>query len=133
MLREFEGQVRLVLKDLPLAIHALARPAAEAARCAGAQGQYWPYRERLFAEQPRFEPADLVRYAVDLGLDGEAFARCLEARTYAGAVERDVAQARALGITSTPTFLVNGLVMVGDHPAENFRAVIVEALRRRTR
>ncbi|MBI4593882.1 MAG: thioredoxin domain-containing protein [Candidatus Rokubacteria bacterium] len=131
MLREFDGRVQLVIKDLPLAIHDRARPAAEAARCAGADGRFWPYHDRLFAEQPRFERDHLIRYAVEVGLDGERFARCLDERAFAPAVEADVAQARALGITSTPTFLVNGVVMVGDHPVETFRSVITEALRRR--
>src|SRR2546425_4662921 len=39
----------------PLAIHDRARPAHEAARCAGAEGRYWAYHDRLFEEQPRFE------------------------------------------------------------------------------
>ncbi len=131
MLGEYDGQVRLVFKDLPLAIHDLARPAHEAARCAGDQGRYWPYHDRLFAEQPRFQREELVRYAVDLGLDRERFVRCLDGRHFAPAVEADVAQARALGITSTPTFLIDGRVLVGAHPLETFRAVIAAALRRR--
>ena len=120
-----------MLKDLPLTIHGLARPAHEAARCAGAEERYWPYHDRLYAEQPRFERDHLIRYAVDLGLDGERFARCLDQRQYAAAVEADVAQARALGITGTPTFLINGQVLVGAHPMETFRAAIADALRRR--
>lgn len=123
--------MRLVLKDFPLAMHDLARPAHEAARCAGAKERYWPYHDRLYAEQPRFDRDHLIRYAVDLGLDGERFARCLDQRRYAAAVEADVAEARALGITSTPTFLINGQALVGAHPAETFRSAIADALRRR--
>jgi protein-disulfide isomerase len=126
---EYEGRVRLVFKDLPLPSHALARPAHEAARCAGALGRYWAYHDRLFAAQPAFERDDLVRYAVEVGLPREAFARCLEQRRFASAVEADVAQARELGIRSTPTFIVNGRRLVGAHPVETFRTVIDEALR----
>jgi protein-disulfide isomerase len=121
--------VRLVFKDLPLPSHPLARPAHEAARCAGAFGRYWPYHDRLFAGQPAFERDDLVRYAVEIGLAREPFTRCVEERRFASAVEADVAQARALGIRSTPTFLINGRPLVGAHPPENFRGVIDEALR----
>jgi protein-disulfide isomerase len=127
---EYQGKVRMVFKDLPLPIHALARPAHEAARCAGAQGRYWDYHARLFAEQPRFEREHLVRYAVDLGLDRDRFVACLDGRHFAAAVQADVEQARALGITGTPTFLINGRVLVGAHPVENFRIVIGDALRR---
>ena len=123
--------MRVVLKDFPLAIHELARSAHEAARCAGAEDRYWEYHDRLYAEQPRFERARLLQYAVELGLDGERFGRCLDERRFAAAVTSDIAQARALGIVSTPTFLINGQVLVGAQPVEAFRAAVVEALRRR--
>lgn len=119
-----------MVKDLPLSAHRRARHAAEAARCAGAQGKYWPYHDRLFVEQPRFSDERLLGYADELGLDREAFVRCVGERRFGRAVDDDLAQARALGIGSTPTFLVNGRVMVGAHPAETFRAVIDEALGR---
>ena len=128
-MKEYEGRVRLVFKDFPLPSHALARPAHEAARCAGALGRYWPYHDRLFAAQPAFERDALVRYAVEVGLPREAFARCLDERRVVSAVEADVAQARDLGIRSTPTFIINGRPLVGAHPVETFRTVIDEALR----
>ncbi len=121
--------MRLVFKDMPLPFHDLARPAHEAARCAAEVGKFWPYHDRLFAEQPAFERDDLVRYAVELGLDRADFVRCLDERRFAAAVEADVSQARALGINGTPTFLVNGRTLVGAHPIETFRSVIDEALK----
>ena len=72
-------------------MHTLARPAHEAARCAGADGKYWPYHDRLFEKQPAFRRDDLLTYAAELGLDRDAFARCLDARRFAADVERDVA------------------------------------------
>ena len=120
--------MRLVFKDMPLAFHDKARPAHEAARCAGEAGKFWPYHDRLFAEQPAFEPEDLIRYAVELGIERAAFVRCVDERRFAAAVEADVAQARALGINGTPTFLINGRALVGAHPIETFRSVIDEAL-----
>jgi protein-disulfide isomerase len=120
--------VRLITKDLPLASHRYARQAAEAARCAGAEGRYWSYHDRLFAEQPRFTEERLIEYAVDVGLERQAFARCLTERRFARAVDADLTQARALGIASTPTFLINGRVLVGAHPLETFRSAIDNAL-----
>lgn len=131
ILSEYPNEVRLVFKDMPLRMHTLARPAHEAARCAGAQGRYWPYHDRLFAEQPRFERGHLIRYAEELGLDGQGFARCLDERRHAAAVDADLAQAGALGLTGTPTFIINNQVLVGAQPIEAFRAAIAEALGRR--
>ena len=72
-----------------------------------------------------------MRYAADLGLDRAAFTKCLDERRFAAAVEADVAQAKALGISGTPTFLINGRQLVGAHPSETFRSVIDEALKSR--
>ena len=131
MLREYDGRVRLVFKDRPLAMHSLARPAHEAARCAGDSGKYWPYHDRLFAAQPAFRRADLLAYAEDLGLDREAFARCLDERRFAADVERDIEEAQALRINSTPTFLINGQRVIGATTIEEFRSIIDKALQER--
>ena len=128
MLKEYDGRVRLVFKDLPLPFHDRARPAHEASRCAAEAGKFWAYHDRLFQEQPAFDRDDLVQYAVDLGLDRARFVKCLDGRRFAAAVEADVAQARALGINGTPTFLINGRPLVGAHPTETFRSVIDDAL-----
>jgi len=121
--------VRLVFKDRPLAGHGLARPAHEAARCAGAAGKYWEYHDLLFEEQPAFERADLLLYAADVGLDRDDFARCLDEHRYAREVDADVEQAVALGIRATPTLLVNGRRIVGAPTVEEFRVVVEDALR----
>ena len=123
--------MRLVVKDFPLPSHPRARQAAEAARCAGVEGRYWPYRDRLFADQGRFAEDQLIGYAVELGLDRSEFTECLRERRFARDVEADVAQARALGVRSTPTFLINGRALVGAHPVETFRSVIEDLLGRK--
>lgn len=121
--------MRLVFKDLPLPSHELARPAHEAARCAGSLGRYWPYHDTLFANQPKFERADLLRYAAEVGLPVDTFAACVDAHRFAPQVEADVEQARAIGVRGTPTFVINGRLVAGALPVEDFRALINEALR----
>jgi protein-disulfide isomerase len=123
--------VRLVVKDFPLASHALARSAHEAARCAAEGGRFWPYHDRLFEAQPRFEREELRRYAVDAGLDSAQFTRCLDSRAFAAIVEADVSQGRALGVRGTPTFFVNGEMIVGAQSVETFRRAIDAALARK--
>jgi protein-disulfide isomerase len=112
-------------------MHTHARPAHEAARCAGAEGKYWPYHDRLFERQPAFRRADLLLYATELGLNPDAFAQCIDQRRFAAEVERDVAQAQALGIDSTPAFLINGRPVVGAISLEEFRTIVADALKAR--
>jgi len=130
VVRSYEDRVRLVVKDFPLPSHALARPAHEAARCAAEGGRFWPYRDRLFEAQPRFERDALIRYAAEVGLEVEAFTRCLDSRAFAAAVEADLSQGRALGVRGTPTFFVNGQMLVGAQSTEAFRRAVDDALAR---
>ena len=129
MLQEFKGKVRVVHKDFPLPSHTGALPAAEAARCAAAQGVFWEYHDLLYLAVPDFSREDLVRYAGRLSLDRDAFAACIDSRQFRKQVETDVAEGRAAGIRGTPTFLVNGTALVGAQPIEAFREAVREALR----
>ena len=129
MLQEFKGRVRVVHKDFPLPSHKGAVPAAEAARCAAAQGVFWEYHDLLYLAVPNFSREDLVRYAGRLNLDRDAFTVCVDTRQFRKPVETDVAEARGIGVRATPTFLVNGIVLVGAQPIEAFREAVREALR----
>lgn len=114
---------------MPLSRHELARGAHVAARCAGAAGKYWPYHDRLWANQPAFDEPQLIRYAEALGLDAPAFARCLKSGAYTAQIDEDLIQARRLGLRGTPAFLINGRRLVGAHPIETLRGVVEEILR----
>ncbi len=116
------------MKDMPLPSHQRAPAAAQAARCAGRNGKYWPYHDRLFADQAHMEREDFIAHAAALGLDRASFSACLDREDIAEAVDRDLDEARALGLNATPSFLINGRLVVGAHPIETFRQVIDEAL-----
>jgi len=128
VMAEFPGQVRLVFKDFPLDFHDRARPAAVAARCAGEAGRFWEYHDLLFMGQPELSRENLLQYAERVGMERETFARCLDAGRFQADVEKDVGEGRAIGVTGTPTFFINGRRLVGAHPVETFREVVREAL-----
>jgi protein-disulfide isomerase len=127
-MREFPGRVRLVFKDFPLDFHPGARPAAMAARCAGLAGRYWEYHDLLFVAQPAFAREDLLRYADRIGIERIAFTECLDGGRFRDAVEQDMSEGRALGVTGTPTFFINGRRLVGAQPVEAFRDAVRAAL-----
>ena len=106
---EAGDRLRFEYRHLPLEKHARARPAAEAAEAAGAQGAFWQMHERLLAPPLALEDADLLRYAEELGLDAEQFAADLASQRHAGAVAADLASAREANATTTPTLIVNGV------------------------
>ncbi len=106
---EAGSRLRFEFRHLPLAKHARAMPAAEAAEAAGAQGAFWPMHDRLLTPPLALEDADLLRYAAELGLDTAQFAADLASHRHAGAVEADLADAREMNATTTPTLIVNGM------------------------
>lgn len=107
-LTEYRDRVRFVWKDLPnTSIHAGSDLAAEAARCAGAQGDFWGYHDLLFATQTVFTADNLATLAVTRKLDPTALRACLDGHTMTASVRRDVEEALRLGIDATPFMLIN--------------------------
>jgi protein-disulfide isomerase len=102
-------RLRFEFRHLPLAKHARAMPAAEAVEAAGAQGAFWQMHDRLLAPPLALEDDDLLCYAAELGLDTERFAADMASRRHAEAVEADLANAREVNATTTPTLIVNGV------------------------
>lgn len=127
LLKEYEGQVRLVFRDFPLSFHKNAQKAAEAAQCAGDQDKFWPYHDKLF-EQTALAPSDLKKYASELELDVDAFNTCLDSGKYAQEVAKDMRDGQAAGVNSTPSFFVNGQPLSGAVPYERFQELVEAAL-----
>jgi protein-disulfide isomerase len=125
----YGDKVRLVWKDFPLTqIHPQAFKAAEAAQCAGEQGKFWEYHDRLFANQAALEPDALKKYAAEVSLDTARFGSCLDSSKFAERVRDGVAMGTRLGVSSTPTIFVNGRMLAGAYPYETFVTVIDEEL-----
>jgi protein-disulfide isomerase len=134
ILDTYGDQVRLVWKDFPLtAIHPHAVAAAESAHCAGDQGRFWDYADRLFANQRALQPSDLKKYAADLGLDAAKFDRCLDGSKYSQRVQESLAEGARLGLNSTPTLFVNGRMLSGAQPFAAVAALVDDELARRAR
>ena len=126
----YGDRVRWVFRDFPIeAIHPQAPVAHEAARCAGDQDKFWPYHDVLFGRTDLGIDA-LKQYAVEVGLDTGAFAKCLEEGRHRAAVAADVQAGSQLGVTGTPTFFVNGRPLVGNLPLSEFQRVIERELAR---
>src|SRR5512140_1135217 len=128
LMASYPGQIRFVYRDNPLPSHAEALPAAEAAQCAGEQGAYWKFHDALFSGQYGLSRTAYEQYAADLGLNTSAFTECLESRRFQAEVKADAADAAKAGINSTPSFVINGRLLIGALPFADFKAVIDEEL-----
>ena len=124
LMSSYPGKIRFVYRDLPLPMHPEAIPAAEAANCAGEQGAYWKFHDDLFSGQYQLGQAAYLQYASDLGLDKTAFTACLDDHHTQAEVKADAADAAKLGLNGTPSFVINGEILVGAQPFEQFKAII---------
>jgi protein-disulfide isomerase len=125
---EFDGQVRVVFKDFPLRGHARARAAAVAAQCAGQQDRYWEVGARLFDAQGNLSDADLIALVRELGLDVRDWQDCVDDPAWHNAIDEDVRDGLKAGVTSTPTFFMNGLMVTGALPYERLESLVRQEL-----
>ncbi|HKT06218.1 MAG TPA: Na+/H+ antiporter NhaA [Rugosimonospora sp.] len=119
------GEVRYVWRHLPLHdVHPHAQMAAEASEAAAEQGLFWEMHDALLAHQGDLTAKDLVRYAVELGLDGDRFREHLRDRAGANRVAEDVESADLSGVSGTPTFFINGRRYYGAYDIETLTAEV---------
>jgi len=128
LLAAYPEKIRLVYRDFPLPNHKQAPKAAEASHCADDQGKYWEMHAKLFAADGKLAPTDLKGYAREIGLDGPRFDRCLESGEKAKVVESHRKAGDEAGVTGTPAFFINGRLISGAQPLENFKAIVDKEL-----
>jgi predicted DsbA family dithiol-disulfide isomerase len=128
VLREYQGKIRLVIKYYPYRYRHFSYLAAQAAEAAKAQGKFWAMHD-IMLETKKLDRESLIQHAKTIGLDVPRFTKDLDSEKYRERVEQDVALARSLDFYQTPTFVINGRVLVGDRPIEKFREYIDEALK----
>ena len=125
----YKDNIKIVYKDFPLdSLHPQARAAAEAAGCATEQGKFWEFHDKVFANNPDGSDETLTRFAKEIGLDTAAFTACRTSGKYKTPVLASNQEGTKLGITGTPTFFVNGRMLVGAQPYEAFAGVIDEEI-----
>lgn len=126
-----KGQVRFIYRHFAI-LGKFSEQAAMAAECAGEQGKFWEYHDRLFANQGglAFTQSKLEQYARQIGLKAGNFNGCLASKKYRKKIEGETAVAASLGARGTPTFFVNGRLMVGAQPIDVFQSVIEEELKK---
>ena len=120
LLEEFAGRVNFVYRDIPIIVPPYSQMAAEIAQCALDQGndQFWTMHGAIYtqAEQGRASADELLQLGADAGLDGAALRKCYEAGAHVATVRYDHDRGAALGIRSTPTFVIGGAPVANANP-----------------
>ncbi len=133
------GRVKYVFADFPLASHAGASKAAQAAHCAGDQGKYWEMNDLLFRHPQSLTQTTLKAFGTSLELDNQVLLDCVDSGKYAQKVRDGLSQGKRVGVRGTPSFFF-GLTdktqptlrvrktLTGAHPYPAFQRLIEELL-----
>jgi protein-disulfide isomerase len=133
ILQEYDGKIKIMYKQLPLPMHNWAKDAAIASLCAHEQGndKFWEFHDLLFENQQdiKVENAkeEFKAFAKKIGLNENDFDKCLGSPEIAKRVQADIDEARSIGVSSTPTFVVNGQIVPGANP-EGLKSAIETSL-----
>lgn len=125
------GRLRVRFVNFPLdnkcncyvsaCVHETACLAARAAICAEKGGAFWAFAERSFENRRRHQREDLLRYAVEAGLDGTAFDTCLDSDETTQSLLNDIELAHSVGVEATPTLVINGVKFEGLMPLDRLQ------------
>jgi protein-disulfide isomerase len=115
----YKGQVRVVFKNFPLNGHLWALKAAEAAECARLQNPdaFWEFARDFYTNQGSINAGNVQKHidgtAERLKLDGPSLKACMAGSAVMDRIKQDETDGAGLHVTSTPTFFVNGIPVVG--------------------
>ncbi len=124
--KEYPNDVKVVYKHFPLSFHKKAKTAGVAAMCLNEQksDKFWEFHSYLFENQKKLSVDDLKSYGKKYGVDQAKYEKCIDDKKFQKYVDQDINDGKAIGIYSTPTFFVNGRVVTGALPFEQFKQII---------
>lgn len=129
--KKYGNKVKVVFKQYPLPFHKDAKKAAVASLCANEQGgdKFWKLHDLMFKDQANLAINGLKEMAKKVGVKQSEFEACLDSDKYLAQVEEEIGQGQDIGVKSTPTFFVNGMLVSGAQPIEVFSEIIDSELK----
>jgi protein-disulfide isomerase len=105
---KYGDKVHFVFRQFPLSFHQNAHISAEASLAANAQGKFWEFHDKLFANQQKLDRESLEGYAKELGMNVGDFKKALDDKTYAATVDAEQKLGEEVAVDGTPTMFLNG-------------------------
>ncbi len=121
------GDVKIVFKDFPLSFHQLAEPAGIAGKCVfreAGNDAFFVFHDTVFENQQSLSVANLKVWAMETGVSEEAYDSCYADPEVAAQVQADFSEGQSFGVSGTPSFIINGQLLVGAQPFSAFEQVI---------
>jgi len=127
---QYPDNLRIVFKHFPLRMHRFAAQASLAAMAAHAQGQFWPFHDRLFQNYNNLNAQKVEEIRQELGLNAEKFNSSMKDPALWELIRRDKEEGNAAEVRGTPTVFINGKKFRGPRSLEGFGEVIESMLKK---
>jgi protein-disulfide isomerase len=130
LMKNYQGKIRRIWRQYPLPMHAGADRTAEASECANEQDKFWEYHDKLFEVQgaSSFDEASLMSLAEQAGLNKKKFEKCLASGKHKDLIQKEIEAGNQAGVRGTPAVFVNGRLVSGAQPYENFDRIVQSEL-----
>jgi len=122
------GKLLFVYKEYPVVSGNLSVALSVASQCAAEQAIFWPMHDWIFANASALRSGDLMENlkagAEEVGLDVDAFEACMNDQASIEPVVADFEEGQKFGVRGTPNFVINGRLVQGLLPAQQFVQII---------
>ena len=124
--KKYGDKIRFVYQYYPLTgIHPDANASANAAACADEQGKFWDYHDALFKNQSDLSHAALIKYAQQTNIGNiQQFTSCIDSAKYQTKIDAQETAGTGYQVSGTPTFFINGNILVGAQTFQTFDSMI---------
>ena len=132
---KYKDKVRLTFHNFPLdgscnplvphGQHSFACAAARHGICAGKQGKFWAFHDRLFDRQDEISTGVIADVAEKAGLDKAELATCLASSDTESQLQKEIQWGELIHLESTPTIVINGRKLSGAKSPEDLEELLL--------
>ncbi len=131
IVKKYGSKVAVTFKNYPLPFHERAQPAAEMGLCVkkvGGDSNFWKFHDIAFKNQDKLDNENLVKFAKEAGANEAKAKECYDKGEFKAQIQKDSEYGNKVGVRSTPTFFINGQMVAGALPVEQFSEMIDDEL-----
>ena len=132
LLTDLAGKVTFVFRNFPLSQHQNSNISAYAAEAAGLQGKFWQMHDKLYETQNDWSSSSDAKsifqtYAKEMGLNMDQFNKDIDSQAVRDLIKKGENDGNLVGLTATPTFYLNGVIMELPNTYAEFKAAVTSA------
>ena len=123
-----KDKVAVNLRYFPIKSHDNSTPAALAIEAAAQMGKAWPYLIKSYENFDAFTLSRINEWAQEIGLNKEEFSELMKQSATRATVSESKKEGLVNGVTTTPSFFINGRRIEGKFDVNSIISMLEEEL-----